>query len=158
LAQFPGELAFADIDGIDEFGSVLEEAVGEASCGCADVHGDGFGDIQLEGLEGVFEFGSAAADVAGRGGDFELVVGLDFAAGFIGDLAIEADRAGEDESLGLFPAGGEALLNEGGIEAFAFGARRTAGLRRFQFFGGEWRCLSPGLGDLELGFAEAMEE
>jgi hypothetical protein len=160
LAQFPGELAAADVDGVDELGAVLEEAIREASGGGADIHGDGVGDVDLEGLEGVFEFGSAAADVAGWGGDFELVVGLDFAAGFIGDLAIEADGAGEDEALGLFAAGGEALLDEADVEAFAGGARRTAGVRRFQVWG-EFSGvggLASGLGDLELGFTEAMEE
>jgi hypothetical protein len=135
LAQFPGELGAADIDGIDEFGSVLEEAIGEASGGRAHIHGDGLGDIELESLEGVFEFGSAAADVAWGGGDLELVIGLDFPSRFIGYVSIEADGTCEDEALGLFAAGGEPELDEADVEAFACGARRTAGLGGFQATG-----------------------
>ncbi len=39
-AELPGELAVADVDGMDFRGAVGEQDVGEASGGCADVQAD----------------------------------------------------------------------------------------------------------------------
>ena len=52
-AEGPGELAFADVDGVDAGGAALEEDVGEAAGGRADVEGDPAVNGNAEGVERV---------------------------------------------------------------------------------------------------------
>jgi hypothetical protein len=87
---------------MDAPGAVLEEAVGEAAGGGADVEADPVERVDGEGLEGGFEFEATASDVAGFLLDGEWGVGGDLGAGFIDEAFSAADLAGEDEAFGLF--------------------------------------------------------
>jgi hypothetical protein len=117
LAEFPGELATADIDGEDTQRSVLQEAIREAAGGGAEVDGgEAFG-LNAESGEGVFEFMPTATDEAFGGVERDVVVRVGGASGLVGGEAVDADGAGEDEALGFFPAFGEAEVNEGLVEA-----------------------------------------
>ena len=62
-AKLEGDLAVAGVHGDDAGGAVLEEAVGEASGGGADVEANFSGDVDLPVGECVFEFEAAAAYV-----------------------------------------------------------------------------------------------
>jgi hypothetical protein len=53
----------ADVDRIDLGGAPLEEAIGEAAGGCADVERGGAGGVDGEVIEGAFEFQATATDV-----------------------------------------------------------------------------------------------
>jgi hypothetical protein len=61
----------------------------------------------------VFEFESAAADVALRDGEGEFVIRLHQIAGFLGGLAPEEDLAGQDGAPRLFAGGTKRALNQG---------------------------------------------
>jgi hypothetical protein len=117
LTEFPGELALADIDGGDGRSAVLEEAIGEAAGGSADVEGTQVPDLKMEGGEGVFQFMSATAHVTVGGGEIELVIGSDGAAGFVSSVSIESDLPGEDGALRFFSGFAEAAGDQGLIEA-----------------------------------------
>ncbi len=52
LAQRFGQLASAHVDGIDTHRTALQEAVGEAARGGADVEADPLGRVDPEGIEG----------------------------------------------------------------------------------------------------------
>ena len=62
LPQFPGELALADIHGKNFCRAVLQQAIGEAAGGRAEIKRDQAGDIELKMVQRVFEFVAAAAD------------------------------------------------------------------------------------------------
>ena len=62
-AQRPGELTGADIDGMHARGTGLQEGVGEAAGGRADIDADLAGDVDGEMLQGAGEFEAAAAHV-----------------------------------------------------------------------------------------------
>lgn len=64
VAEALVELGAADIDGEDRSGAALEEAIGEAAGGGAEVEAAKAGDIDFERGERGFEFVAAAADVA----------------------------------------------------------------------------------------------
>ena len=74
LAEFPGELALADIHGKNFGRAVLQQAVGEAAGGRAEVERDQAGHVQLKMLQRVFEFVAAAADVFFAGLQRERVI------------------------------------------------------------------------------------
>jgi len=65
LAQPLVELAAADVDGVDDARTALEQAVREAARGGADVHTDAALHADAEVLERVDELFAAAADVGG---------------------------------------------------------------------------------------------
>lgn len=119
IAEFPDELIGADIVGVDSGGAVLEQAVGKAAGGGADIEGDEAGDVDFEVVEGAFEFEAAAADIAWGFFDAEDGVEGDEGAGFEAGLIIDEDLAGEDEAFGLFAGGAEALLHEGLVQTWA---------------------------------------
>lgn len=102
LAEFPRELAVADVDSVNPGGAVLQEAVGETAGGGADVDGDLAGDVERPGFEGGFEFGAAAADVALFIADVEGGGVVEAEARFVEAVAGGVvDVAGLDEALGL---------------------------------------------------------
>ena len=117
-AERVGDLAVAGVDGKDAGRAVLEEAVGEASGGGADVQAGEVLDGDRPVGEGAFELQAAAADVAevvaeqaedGVGGDrgSRLVDALD---GFF--RGADQDASGEDEGLGAFAGLGVSSVNE----------------------------------------------
>lgn len=118
------ELVVADIDGVDGGGAVLEEAIGEAAGGGADIEADAA--VCGEGGPG----GEGGVELTAAAGDEGLLVtdadggGIgDEAAGLIDGEVGDEDVTGTDEALGLFPAFGEGTLDEEAIEAFAVGGR-----------------------------------
>ena len=64
VAQRYGHLAVAGVDGEDVGGAMLQEAVGKASGGGADVDAAEAGGVDLPEREGMLELEAAAADVA----------------------------------------------------------------------------------------------
>ena len=117
LAQFPGELALADVHGKNLGRAVLEQAIGEPAGGGAEVERDQAGHVQLKMSQRVFELVAAAADVFFAGVEGEGVVRLDGVAGFAGGLGVDADLAGEDGAFGAFAAFAEAAFDQCLIEA-----------------------------------------
>jgi hypothetical protein len=117
LTEFPSQLALTDIDGGDGRDAVLEEAIGEAAGGGADIEGAQVLDLKMEGSEGMFQFVSAATDIAVGCGEIEVVIRSDSAAGFIRDVSIETDLPGEDGALRFFSGFAEAAGDQGLIEA-----------------------------------------
>ena len=115
-AQAPGQLTATDIHSVDPGRPMLEEAIGEASGGGSEVDGDKTLDVELEMAERVFEFDAAAADVTFGGEEIDLILRSGGSAGFVGDLMIELDEAGEDEAAGLFATGAEAAGDEGLVQ------------------------------------------
>ena len=117
LAKLPGELSPADVHGINLRRAVLEQAIGEAAGGRAEVERDQPGHVELKMFERVFEFVAAAADVFFAGVEREGVIGPDRVAGFAGGPGVDADLAGEDGAFGLFAAFAKAAFNQRLIEA-----------------------------------------
>ena len=103
LLQLPVELVGVDVHSENASGSVLEEAIGEASVGGAEVEADFSGGIEGEILQCAFEFEAAAGDVFLEAAmDFDLRVVENRLAGF-GDLsAVYEDFASENHGLGFF--------------------------------------------------------
>src|SRR5208283_3051529 len=66
LPQLPRKLAVTDVDAINFYRPVLEQAVGKTSCGCADIHCNLTGRRYIKILERSFKFEAATADI----GDF----------------------------------------------------------------------------------------
>ena len=112
LAQFPRELALADIHGKNFCRAALQQTIRKAAGGGAEVERGEAGDIQLKMNEGVFEFVAAAADVFFRRDQNNFVRGPDGVAGLAGGMAVDADLAGEDGAFGAFAAVAEAAFNE----------------------------------------------
>lgn len=112
-AQFGVELPVADVNAVDVGGAVLEEAVGEAAGGGADVEGVKAGGVDVKVGEGVGEFFSAAADVARGCFDVQRGVWWEGGGGF-GDEGVGAgpDFSGHDEGFGEGACGGFALEDE----------------------------------------------
>ena len=115
------ELAFADIDGEDLEGAMLEEAVREAARGGADVNADlAVGGEEGEAEEGLFELEAAAANEALGLADAQGAVRGILVAGFASGGVIDEDFAGEDEALGFFAAFGQAAFDEQEVEPSTF--------------------------------------
>ena len=80
VAKAPLELSVADVEGDHARRVVLEQAVGEAADGGADVEAGATLHLDPEDVEGALELEAAAGDVPGRGLDLELrVVGHELA-------------------------------------------------------------------------------
>ncbi len=65
----------ADINGIDFFGAVLEQIIGESASGSADIRSDDICYFDAEFFDGVLKFLGAAADIIFGRKDFNLCVG-----------------------------------------------------------------------------------
>lgn len=126
LLEFPGELREVDVGGEDFGGAVLEEAVGEAASGRAEVEADFCGGRDGKIGESAGEFEAAARGEFLLAGEFDVGAGGDGSAGFVGTRAVEADFAGKDEGASGVLGVGEAALDEEKVEANA---------RRFGFHG-----------------------
>jgi hypothetical protein len=125
FAQFLMQLGAADVDGEDGGCAVLEEAIGEAAGGCAEVHAAEAGDIDGEGFECALEFLAAAGDVAFGLKEFKGGVWGEHGGGFDEDGGPGADAAGHDEALGAFTGVYEAAFDEEEVCALACHVRRV---------------------------------
>lgn len=92
----------ADIDRSDASGAVLEHTIRKAAGRGADVETIEIFDGEAEELESALEFFAAAAHEARFGGEGDLDVVGERVAGFSGGLPVDANLAGEDETLGEF--------------------------------------------------------
>src|SRR5579859_4994404 len=113
LLKFPGELARVYVDGVDARGACLEQAVGEAARGRAEVEADGAGWIHGKVGESAFQFKAAAARIFLQTAcDFDLCGFVNLRAGFFFLSAIDADFARENHGLRLLAGFGEAAFDE----------------------------------------------
>ena len=126
VAQFPIELAGADIDGVDARRAALQQAIGEAAGGGADVEADLARDIDREMIERGFQLESAAADVARLREQFDLARRVDVRAGLVGLLPVDQHLAGQDQRLRFLARFGEAALDHEQIQPEASWRRRQA--------------------------------
>ena len=112
-AQFPIELAGADIDRMDAHGSGLEQNVGESAGGGADIEAGPAGDIDGEVAERAGQLEAAAAHVGRAREDLDATVIGDGLAGLGGFLPVDEHLAGHDQGLGFLAGFGEpAFHNE----------------------------------------------
>ena len=102
LSEFPSQLTVPDIHGVNPGRAGLQEAIGETTGGRAEVNGNESDDVELEMLEGVFEFVAAATDKFFGSGKSELIRFRDGIAGFAGGLTIDERLTGHDGAFGLF--------------------------------------------------------
>ncbi len=116
IAQFPGKLAPAHIDRKNPLCAGLQQAIGKTAGGGAEVNGNEAGGVQLKMLERVFKLETAAADEFFRGREGDLVLSGHIIAGFLCDLAVDTDLAGENRALGAFAAWAKAALHHGLIK------------------------------------------
>ena len=101
-AKFPIHLIGADVEGVDDAGTALEEAVRKTAGGGADVEADFIGNVDLPVVQGGFHFQAAAADEARLGEKFDFCIFRDFATGFVRLLPVEEHLPREDERLSFF--------------------------------------------------------
>ncbi len=106
------ELGAADIDSEDRDRAMLEEAIGEPSCGRAEVQAGEPGDIDGEVGEGVFELEAAATDVLFAFDELDRCLGVEEGGGFDEGLSADAGTAGHDQAAGALAGIGETTLNE----------------------------------------------
>ena len=115
--QLPGELAVADVDGVDLGRAALEQAVGEAAGAGTHVDCDQAADVQRKVVEGGGQLETAAADVGQRRahGQFGGVAhGL---PRLVLDLAVDGDLAGHDQAPGLLARLHQPTLHEQQVQA-----------------------------------------
>ncbi len=110
LADGPGQLTVANIDGEDLGGPLLEQTIGEATGGCAGVATDVAGRVDPEKFQGLFQFQSPTADV-GTGGASHLngYGRLVRHSCLIGLLPVDEHIASHNNGLGLGSGFCEAL-------------------------------------------------
>lgn len=140
VTEFGMELAVADIYAGDVGGAVLEEAVGEASGGGADVEGIEASNGEVMGEEEALELFASAADEAGWGQYGKLGIFREFFACFVEHGGAVADFAGEDEGFGLGTGFGKAAKEKEFVEPdFSdFGSLATHAKGEARGGGGRW--------------------
>ena len=112
------ELGFADVDGVDLGGAVLEQAVDETPGGGTDVHADLVrGGQEGEADERFLELETAAPDEPLGLADAEQAIGGNLVPRLGGGRVVHEHFAGEDEALGFFAAFGEAALDQQDVQA-----------------------------------------
>src|ERR1035437_4018666 len=111
-AEFPRELAPADVHGKNFCRAVLQQTISEAAGGGAEVERGEAGDGELKMNEGVFELVAAAADVFFRRDQNNFVRGPDGVAGLACGTAVDADLASKDGAFGAFAAVAEGAFDE----------------------------------------------
>lgn len=117
LSEFPGELAVADVDGVNGSRAVLEEAIGETAGAGAQIKRAGTGHRQDEVKQGMLQFVAAPGHEPFRGDQFQVGIGGGGIAGFAGGLPIDPDLPGEDGGLGLGTGRAEAALDKALVQA-----------------------------------------
>ena len=125
LAQAVVELAVGDVERDDVGGSALEQAVGEAAGGRADVERAAAGDRNVQRVERVGELHAAARDVRRRAVDLELDLGVDQLARLLGAAAAGAEvhLAGDHGRGGARSRLEQPALRQQGVQAHAGHAR-----------------------------------
>lgn len=112
LSEFPRELAVTDIHGINHFCASLQQAIGEAAGGRAEVYGDQLCGLDLKMLKRVLKFVAAATDESVRRGEDELIGIADRVAGFACGLIVDENLASHDGAFGLLPAFTDAAIHQ----------------------------------------------
>ena len=127
----------ADVDRDDMRGAALQQRIGEAAGGDADVERRAARDVDAEGVERGIELQPAARDEVGGGiVEIEPAVRLDVEAGLGDDAPVDADMPAQDRVARARPAGDEAALGDELIEPDA---------GQVLFFGGcHRRVMGPG--------------
>ena len=117
-AQFPGQLAMADIDRIDPGRPPGQQDIGKAAGGGADIDGGQAGRIDGEFGQALFELQPPARDPGVRLAlHFQRQILGDLVAGLVEAPGAGEDLAGHDDGLGLGPAFGQAPVDQQLIEA-----------------------------------------
>ncbi len=120
LAQALVELPAADVDGDNGGGAALQEAVGEAAGGGANVEAAQAVRFDAEGVESGFELTPAAADVGLKLGEVERRPFVEHGGGFHEGERSAAGAPGHDE-----PPGGLARLGEAPVDEQLVGANAS---------------------------------
>jgi hypothetical protein len=103
LLKFPVELVGVDINGEHADRSMLEQAIGEAAVGSAEIQANFSCGINREIPKSSFEFEATAGHVfLQAGANFDLRVVGDGVTGFGDRDAVNDNFAGEDHGLGFF--------------------------------------------------------
>lgn len=106
LTQTPIELTITDINGVDQPGASLQQAIGESSRGTADIQRDTSLNIHSEMIESRAQFVATAADIPGWG-LLHLEIGIDGdrLGRFVDHTSIDTDETGQNHSSGLVSTG-----------------------------------------------------
>ena len=120
--ELPIELGDVHVDGVNATRAVLEQAIGKAAVGRANVEADAIANIDAEISESAFEFQARSAGVFCVGSkDFDLCVRGGGFAGLARELTIDADLTGHDHGLRALARGREAALDKEHVDASSFG-------------------------------------
>src|SRR5207253_5244217 len=114
--ELPVQLALAHIDRVHPDGAALEEAVGEAAGGRPDVQRDLAARVDAELVQGRVELLATARHEPRALRDRDRRHIRHRRRGAVGDLAVHANRAREDERLRALAAGSERTLDEQLVE------------------------------------------
>jgi hypothetical protein len=117
VAEFPRELAPADVHGKNPGRAVLEQAVGKSAGGRPEIERAESANVQLEMAEGVFQLVAATAGVFFGSRQFQRVIRSHIVAGLVRPLGIDANLSGEDGAFGAFAAFAKAAINQSLVEA-----------------------------------------
>lgn len=120
IAERPGKLAVADVDGVHTRSTSLEKAIGESTSGCADIGADPTLWVNRKGLESSGKLFTTTADVGRASTETDVSGGGYAGGGFDNGLVIYKDIASHDEALGQLARGDKATLDEEDIEALFF--------------------------------------
>ena len=108
----------ADVERDDARGAALQQHVGEAAGGGADVERLAAGDVDAEGVERVRELEPAAADVrVVRRGSATSASASTSVPAFVTDLAVDRDLAGQDQRARPLARRRQAAFDDELIEA-----------------------------------------
>ena len=117
-AQFPGQLAVADIDRIDAGCPPLQQAVGEATGAGPDIDGDQVVDSDRKRVECCGQLDSSAADVREGLPHCDGGSGVDQVSGFVRADTVDFDFTRHDQPLCLLSAGGQPAPMYQSIQSF----------------------------------------
>ena len=132
VAQLPGKLTVADVDGVHMGCAVLEANVGKATCRSADIHADLAVQIGRKGLDGLFQLQAATAGIGVCAAlEMQLVLGLDDLGGFVDASRAHIYLARHDAGLGLAAAFAQAALHQRHVSAQFF-THESGSFRAFQ--------------------------
>ena len=122
VAQPPVQLAVAHVHGVDAPGAGLQETIGKAARGSADVEGDGILYPTTKRRKTRCQFLAAAADVRARGAQ-QPHIRLDChpRSALRQALAVHGDLARQDQCLRLRPTRRQLSLPDQEVESFPFG-------------------------------------
>src|SRR5579863_8219029 len=116
VAQLPIELAVANVDRPHARCAALEQAIGEAAGGGADVETNAALDVDGPMIESRRQLVTAAADEGHALKQLDLSIAGHAVAGLFGFLAVEEHVPGENQSLRLFARIGQTAINQDLIE------------------------------------------